>query len=145
MVALGEGPEHPGVTISLDNLALLYRAQGKYAAAEPLYQRSLAIWEKELGPEHPGLATGLNNLAELHRIQGKYAQATRATLERLARKGRRDSTATPEPLARRARRVTQATQERPARKGPIEVVYQTAPRKDAEGNEYLTYYFQPAS
>jgi hypothetical protein len=28
---------------------------------------------------------------------------------------------------------------------PIEVVYQTAPRKDAEGNEYLTYYFQPAS
>ncbi len=26
---------------------------------------------------------------------------------------------------------------------PIEVVYQTAPRKDAEGNEYLTYYFQP--
>ena len=28
---------------------------------------------------------------------------------------------------------------------PIEVVYQTAPRKDAEGNEYLTYYFQPRS
>jgi len=28
---------------------------------------------------------------------------------------------------------------------PIEVVYKTAPRKDAEGNEYLTYYFQPAS
>ena len=26
---------------------------------------------------------------------------------------------------------------------PVEVVYQTAPRKDAEGNEYLTYYFQP--
>ena len=28
---------------------------------------------------------------------------------------------------------------------PIEVVYQKAPRKDAEGNEYLTYYFQPRS
>ena len=26
---------------------------------------------------------------------------------------------------------------------PVEVVYQTAPRKDAEGNSYLTYYFQP--
>lgn len=26
---------------------------------------------------------------------------------------------------------------------PVEVVYQKAPRKDAEGNEYLTYYFQP--
>jgi uncharacterized OB-fold protein len=28
---------------------------------------------------------------------------------------------------------------------PIEVIYQKAPRKDAEGNEYLTYYFQPRS
>jgi uncharacterized OB-fold protein len=28
---------------------------------------------------------------------------------------------------------------------PIEVVYETAPRKDAEGNEYLTYYFSPKS
>ena len=28
---------------------------------------------------------------------------------------------------------------------PIEVIYQIAPRKDAEGNEYLTYYFQPRS
>jgi len=26
---------------------------------------------------------------------------------------------------------------------PVEVIYQKAPRKDAEGNEYLTYYFQP--
>lgn len=28
---------------------------------------------------------------------------------------------------------------------PVELVYKTAPRKDAEGNEYLTYYFQPRS
>lgn len=26
---------------------------------------------------------------------------------------------------------------------PVEVIYKKAPRKDAEGNEYLTYYFQP--
>ena len=26
---------------------------------------------------------------------------------------------------------------------PVEVVFKKAPRKDAEGNEYLTYYFQP--
>ena len=38
---------------SLNNLAELYRAQGHYAEAEPLYKRSLAIWEKALGPEHP--------------------------------------------------------------------------------------------
>ena len=28
---------------------------------------------------------------------------------------------------------------------PVELVYQIAPRKDSEGNEYLTYYFQPRS
>jgi uncharacterized OB-fold protein len=27
---------------------------------------------------------------------------------------------------------------------PVEVVYEVAPRKDKEGNEYLTYYFKPA-
>jgi len=26
---------------------------------------------------------------------------------------------------------------------PVELVFKKAPRKDAEGNEYLTYYFQP--
>lgn len=26
---------------------------------------------------------------------------------------------------------------------PVEVVYQVAPRKDRDGNEYLTYYFKP--
>jgi uncharacterized OB-fold protein len=26
---------------------------------------------------------------------------------------------------------------------PVELVYDIAPRKDAEGNEYLTYYFKP--
>ena len=26
---------------------------------------------------------------------------------------------------------------------PVEVVYQIAPRKDRDGNEYLTYYFKP--
>lgn len=28
---------------------------------------------------------------------------------------------------------------------PVEVIYEIAPRKDREGNEYLTYYFQPRS
>ncbi len=60
------GPEHPDVAASLNNLAVLYRDQGKYTEAEPLYQRALAIWEKALGPEHPNVATSLNNLASLY-------------------------------------------------------------------------------
>ena len=69
------GPDHPNVAPSLNNLAALYRAQGRYADAEPLYKRSLAIREKELGPDHPDVAQTLNNLAELYRAQGRYADA----------------------------------------------------------------------
>ena len=48
-------PNHPDVAQSLNNLATLYQAQGKYAKAEPLFKRSLAIWEKALGPEQSRL------------------------------------------------------------------------------------------
>ncbi len=73
----GEGarPQHPGTARSLNSLALLYKAKGDYAQAEPLLKRALAIAEKALGPEHPGTATSLNNLAELCREKGDYAQA----------------------------------------------------------------------
>ena len=37
------GPEHPHVAASLNWLAEVYRAQGLYAQAEPLYRRALAI------------------------------------------------------------------------------------------------------
>ncbi len=68
-------PKDPRRAVSLNKLALLYDAQGKYAEAEPLYKRSLAIWEQALGPEHPDVAGSLNNLAELYRAQGRYAEA----------------------------------------------------------------------
>lgn len=37
------GPNHPNMAASLNTLALLYHSQGKYAEAEPLYKRALAI------------------------------------------------------------------------------------------------------
>lgn len=43
--------------------------------AEPLYERSLAIYEKALSPDHPTVALSLNNFAVLYDDQGKYAQA----------------------------------------------------------------------
>lgn len=61
--------------MSLDNLAVLYSNQGKYAEAEPLYQRSMAIREKGLGPDHPAVATSLHNLAGFYANQRKYAEA----------------------------------------------------------------------
>ncbi len=48
--------------------------QGKYAEAELLNKRALAIREKALGLEHPDVAASLNNLAALYGHQGKYAE-----------------------------------------------------------------------
>ena len=48
------GPDHLDLMQSLDNLAALYETQGRYAEAEPLRRRALAIRDKELGPEGGG-------------------------------------------------------------------------------------------
>jgi len=69
------GKDHPDVATSLNNLALLYKAQGNYAEAKLLYQRSLAIYEKALDIDHPHVVTSLNNLAVLYNAQGNYAEA----------------------------------------------------------------------
>ncbi len=63
--------------MSLNNPALLYQAQGHYAKAEPLYQRSLAIWEKAVGPEHPHVAASLENCAALLRQTARADEAER--------------------------------------------------------------------
>ncbi len=52
-------------------------SQGKYADAEPLYKRALAIWEKALGPEHPHVATSLENYAALLRKTGRGNEAAK--------------------------------------------------------------------
>ena len=71
------GPEHPHVALSLNNLAELYHAQGKYAEAEPLIKRALAMLEKVLGPEHPKVAKALLNYAALLRKTGRSADAAK--------------------------------------------------------------------
>ena len=60
---------------TLNNQAELYKEEGRYAEAEPLYKRALAIWKKALGPDHPDFAQSLNNLAGLYLAQGRYADA----------------------------------------------------------------------
>ena len=47
----------------------------RYLDAEPLYKRSLAIFEKALGQNHPAFAHSLNNLASLYAYEGRYAEA----------------------------------------------------------------------
>jgi CHAT domain-containing protein/Tfp pilus assembly protein PilF len=72
------GPEHPDVALSLNGLALVYKAKGAYARAEPLFLRALAIYSKLAGRSAAAtknVATTLNNLAELHKAKGDYTRA----------------------------------------------------------------------
>jgi tetratricopeptide (TPR) repeat protein len=78
------GEHHPDVASSLNNLAYLYNAQGRYEAAEPLYQQALELNRELLGDRHPDVAGSLNNLAALCYAQGRYAEAEPLYLEALA-------------------------------------------------------------
>ena len=77
-------PIIPMSRFSLNNLAALYDDQGRYADAEPLYKRALAIREKALGPDHPDVATSLNNLAELYRTRVATPRPSRCSKRALA-------------------------------------------------------------
>ncbi len=69
------GEQDPRLATSLNNLAQLYRAQGKFTEADPLSQRALAIIEKALGPEHPNVAAVLENYAALLHKLNRDAEA----------------------------------------------------------------------
>ncbi|MGC2220875.1 MAG: tetratricopeptide repeat protein [Methylocella sp.] len=71
------------------SLGLLFKAKSRYAEAEPLYRRALAIDEASYGPDHPDVATALNNLAQLLSDTNRLAEA--------------------EPLMRRALAITEAS------------------------------------
>lgn len=63
------------VVATLHSLAARYVSLGEYAAAEALYQRSLAIQEQRLGASRDELASSLDRLAALYLKQRRYVQA----------------------------------------------------------------------
>ena len=69
------GQDHPDIALCLNNLAGIYREQGRSREAEELYRQSLAIWEQQLGTDNRNVATSLNNLAGLCEDQGRYEDA----------------------------------------------------------------------
>jgi tetratricopeptide (TPR) repeat protein len=60
---------------SLNDLAELYCAQGRYAEAEALHQRALRIRAQVLGATHPYVEQSLNDLARIYDRQKHYAEA----------------------------------------------------------------------
>ena len=69
-------PDDRDAAVILDNLALSYRAQGRYVEADPLFRRALAIRKQVLGPNHPDVATSLENYASLLWETGRGTRAT---------------------------------------------------------------------
>ncbi|CAN0512516.1 unnamed protein product, partial [Laminaria digitata] len=61
----------------------LLALQGKYAEANPLYERSQAIREKILGPEHPEVAQSLNNRVGKHEEAGPLYERSLAIREKV--------------------------------------------------------------
>ena len=71
---------HPNTLMSMNNLADVYAAEGKYAQAEALLSKDLELKRRVLGPEHPGTLGALADAAAVYEQDGKYALAeTRAT------------------------------------------------------------------
>lgn len=79
------GEKHPYVSVSLNNLALLYIAEGRYEKAEGLYERSLKIAEEHLGKNNPQLADILQNMLKCNEKLGKIekAEMLEARLDRI--------------------------------------------------------------
>ncbi len=62
--------KHPDIANSLNNLAALYKNQGRYTEAEPLLHQALAMLQEILPEKHPAIANSLNNLAALYQAKG---------------------------------------------------------------------------
>lgn len=69
------GPEHSSVAPTLHHLANVYRDQRRYADAEPLYRRAVAVKEKSYGPDHPRLVPVLDSYVAMLLKSGRSVDA----------------------------------------------------------------------
>jgi tetratricopeptide (TPR) repeat protein len=64
-------------------LGYLYKVQGKYEQAEPLYERALAICEQQLGLKHPDTQSTRRNYVALLRAMGRDEEARAIETKRM--------------------------------------------------------------
>ena len=69
---------------SLSSIGLVYQVTGRFAEADKVLSRSLAMREQLLGPDHPDVANSLNNLGHGYWLEGRYTEAEAAHLRALA-------------------------------------------------------------
>jgi len=89
------GLSHPDLTIILENLGDFYTEMRRYAAAESLFRRSLAILESIPAPPDVHVLHTLHGLSKTYLATGEKTQAERV-LARAAEIARPRSTMNPE-------------------------------------------------
>ena len=60
---------------ALDKQAADAYREGRYAAAEPLYQQALQLRQSVLPPDRPAVVKSLTELGRVYRVEGRYAEA----------------------------------------------------------------------
>jgi tetratricopeptide (TPR) repeat protein len=78
------GRDHPDVAATLNDLAIILKAQGELAEAKAMYERGLAIDERMFGQDNVKCAATLSNLAGVFFDMGDFAQAKAFYLRSLA-------------------------------------------------------------
>ena len=76
------------------NLAANYTAQKRFSEAEPLFRRSLAIYQKKYGRDHANTANSLNVMADFYLAQSNWRQAShywRQATDALIRRANREA------------------------------------------------------
>ena len=63
------------ISVLLNNMAGVYKAQGDYEKALEYYDKALKVKERTLGNDHPSTATTYDNMAGVYQEQGDYEKA----------------------------------------------------------------------
>jgi tetratricopeptide (TPR) repeat protein len=69
------GEEHRNTLMDMNNLAVIYRSQGKDAEAEALLTRAVDLQRRVLGEQHPYTLLSMSNLGVLYRDHSRYAES----------------------------------------------------------------------
>lgn len=73
--AIGLGTNHPSTLTIKNNLASVYRVQGRWTEAENLQTSVVEARRSRLGADHYRTLTSMANLASIYSAQGRYREA----------------------------------------------------------------------
>ena len=82
------GADHRDTLIALNNLAKAYQEAGRLQEAIPLFEQTLADFERLRGADHPDTLIAQNNLADAYQSAGRLPEAARLLEQTLADFGR---------------------------------------------------------